>query len=246
LVALLFGMCEGHGSEEEEKDGRSVCRYYLRGWCRNGKRCEFSHRRPLCRYGDRCRYGRWCRYSHKITPRVSRVGGTKPGKHNVRNRLWRDKRRVLMAEAKVSLVRIKELEAQQKLEEEQKSELHDAQKVKKLESRLRFVQEDKERLEQKLQRQKQADERLLNICRRRYELAEREAEKKQAELKKLEEKHHEEVAELCEEAVGERGMMECALKQEQQKNTKLEHALELERQKTLKLEHALELGNRRL
>ena len=107
----------------------SVCRYFLFGWCRNGKRCEFSNRRPLCRHGDRCRYGRRCRYSHKIIPRVSRVGGTKPGKHNTRNRRCRAKRRrVLIVEAKVSLVIIKELEAQLKLEEEKHEELHDTQK----------------------------------------------------------------------------------------------------------------------
>ena len=57
---------------------------------------------------------------------------------------------MLIAEAKVSLVRVKELEDQLKLEQEQKSELHDPQ-VKKLEAQLRFVQEEKERLEHKLQ-----------------------------------------------------------------------------------------------
>ena len=136
------------------------------------------------------------------------VGGTKPGKHNVRNRQRREKRRVLIAEAKVSLVRIKELEAQLKLEEEQKSELHDPQQVKKLETQLGFVQEDKERLEHKLQKQEQYSEqhgrKLLGLIRRE----EREVEKKRAELKELEEKHSEEIMEKYYEALDQQGALE--------------------------------------
>mmetsp|Transcript_43124 Transcript_43124/g.70602 ORF Transcript_43124/g.70602 Transcript_43124/m.70602 type:complete len:303 (+) Transcript_43124:1527-2435(+) len=237
-------MCEGHGSEEEEKDGRSVCRYYLRGWCRNGKRCEFSHRRPLCRYGDRCRYGRWCRYSHKITPRVSRVGGTKPGRHNVRNRQRREKRRVLIAEAKVSLVRVKELEDQLKLEEKQKSELHDPQ-VKRLEAQLRLVQEEKERLEHKLQHKEKHCQQVYDIWSTQCQRAEQEAEEKGAKLEELEKKHSDLEGVAIEAELYETDLTD-RLRQERNGNAELrckvldqQRALEREQKKT---EQAVELG----
>ena len=59
---------------------------------------------------------------------MNRVGGTKPGKHNARNRRrCCEKRRVLMVEAKVSLVRIKELEAQLELKEEKKGRAQESE-----------------------------------------------------------------------------------------------------------------------
>jgi len=51
-------------------------------------------------------------------------GTTKPGKHHARNQLRRDKKRALIAEAKIFLVRVKELQAQLKLKEEKNDELH--------------------------------------------------------------------------------------------------------------------------
>ena len=159
---------------------------------------------------------------------MSVVGGTKPGKHNVRNRQRREKRRVLIAEAKVSLVRVKELEDQLKLEEEQKSELHDPQ-VKKLETQLRLVQEEKHKLQRQEQHNEQRGTKLQGLLLLRRE-EEREVEKKRAEFKELEEKHSEEIMEKYYEALDQQG----ALEREQKKNTELE-------QKTGELEYALEL-----
>ncbi|CAM9776462.1 unnamed protein product, partial [Heterosigma akashiwo] len=117
-------MCEDRSSKEQGEKGRGVCFFFLRYSCRKGRWCRFSHRRPPCRYGENCNYGPTrCRYSHHgSTPKVRSVmvGGTtkKQGRHHARNRRRREKLKVLKAEAKVSLVKMKELETQ--LEEEQK------------------------------------------------------------------------------------------------------------------------------
>ena len=95
---------------------------------------------------------------------------------------------MLIAEAKVSLVRVKELEDQLKLEEEQKSELHDPQ-VQKLETQLRLVQEEKHKLQRQEQYSDKHRRELVGLLRQE----EREVEKKRAELKELEEKHSEEI-----------------------------------------------------
>ena len=133
---------------------------------------------------------------------------------------------MLIAEAKVSLVRVKELEDQLKLEEEQKSELHD--QVKKLETQLRLVQEEKHKLQRQEQWSDKHRRELVGLLRRE----EREVEEKRAELKELEEKHSEEIMEKHYEALDQQG----ALEREQKNNMELEHALELEQEKTAKLE----------
>ena len=95
------------------------------------------------------------------------VGGTtkKPGRHHARNRRWREKLKVLKAEVKVSLVRVKELETQ--LEEEQKKESLLAEGEQKKESQtaesqvqLELEQQKSEELERQLGLEQQKSEEL--------------------------------------------------------------------------------------
>ncbi|CAM9458932.1 unnamed protein product [Heterosigma akashiwo] len=125
-------MCQEH-SEERQKHQRKVCFFFLRGWCKYGRRCRFSHRRPSCRYGEECRYRNGptgCRYFHEQPPRVGSVtGGITKGRHNARNKRWRHKNKALKSEAKASLEKVKELEVQLQLEQKKNEELQEELKV---------------------------------------------------------------------------------------------------------------------
>ena len=116
IWSWFFVMCEGK-HEEQQKRRAKTCFFWLYGRCKYGRRCRYSHQRPDCRYGAECKYingPTGCRYLHVEKPKVNFVqGGTESkGRHNARNRRRRESQKGLNAEAKVSLVRITELETQ--------------------------------------------------------------------------------------------------------------------------------------
>ena len=71
-------------AEKKKEETQIECRYYNKGYCRNGKNCKFRHgrrqemkperdRRELkkstsvmkCKYGKDCKYGEECRFRHE-------------------------------------------------------------------------------------------------------------------------------------------------------------------------------------
>lgn len=61
-----------HGSNERDTSRRGMCTHFLRGNCRYGNNCKFSHERTdrkktvLCRYflAGNCRRGKSCKFAH--------------------------------------------------------------------------------------------------------------------------------------------------------------------------------------
>mmetsp|Transcript_17552 Transcript_17552/g.24134 ORF Transcript_17552/g.24134 Transcript_17552/m.24134 type:complete len:209 (+) Transcript_17552:419-1045(+) len=116
-------MCE---DDEKKKPGEAtkVCFFWLRGRCKFGRRCRFSHSRPTCRYADNCKYGpTQCWYSHSPTPKVSMLGGTSKGKNYFRNQNRRNKQKALKAEVITLKEKVKELGDQLELEKKKNEKL---------------------------------------------------------------------------------------------------------------------------
>lgn len=116
-------MCE---DDEKKKPGEAtkVCFFWLRGRCKFGRRCRFSHSRPTCRYADNCKYGpTQCWYSHSPTPKVSMLGGTSKGKNYFRNLHRRNKQKALKAEVITLKEKVKELDDQLELEKKKNEKL---------------------------------------------------------------------------------------------------------------------------
>lgn len=48
-----------------------VCKFYMKGNCRNGEKCKFIHDKNICRnmfFYNECKFGDECKYKHNITP----------------------------------------------------------------------------------------------------------------------------------------------------------------------------------
>ena len=55
------------------KNGKSFCKFYLQGHCKNGVKCEFEHERPKCHFFSKgmCFRGNLCYFVHAEPEKVS-------------------------------------------------------------------------------------------------------------------------------------------------------------------------------
>ncbi|CAM9162005.1 unnamed protein product [Heterosigma akashiwo] len=223
-------MCDG--SRSEAKKEKEICRYFVHGRCKKGKWCEFSHHRPLCRYGSHCWFGPWCWNSHGITPRVNSIRtARKPGKQSARNKRRREKRKVLMAEAKASLVKIKELETQLGLKEKKTDELQESERQlaglqAQLEEETRIAKAHQERAITTDLELTQVTEMMVTAkekCAEEVSSMKSESEKREKMLHEMKE-HYVNLEQYTEKLAD-------ALKLEQEKNVILGMDLKLEQEK---------------